>query len=38
MVEDQMGEDPDSYPICSYYWTTGGKELDDWMQTSLFAD
>jgi hypothetical protein len=33
-----MGEDPDSYHTCSYYWTAGGKELDDWMQTSLIAD
>jgi hypothetical protein len=37
MVEDHMGEDPNSYYICSYYWTAGDKELDDWMQTSLFA-
>jgi hypothetical protein len=33
-----MGEDPNSSPICSFYWTVGGKDLDDWLQTSLFAD
>jgi hypothetical protein len=29
MVDDQMGEDPNSYPIFSFYWTACGKELDD---------
>jgi hypothetical protein len=29
IVEDQMGEDPNSYPICSRYWTVGSRELDD---------